>query len=176
MATAATAMCRSDNGCEPERGASPYDLVMRASVVGSQRAQRVPLGPRAYRYRLRTLGPLAALVIPACIGLGATVALHGSTSTARGVGGFVLAVLAAPALLVAGAPLRSGTGLYLAAAIASALLWMALGAVAAHRATRRPVATWRDFWHEFAWLMAGVWAGVVVGLLAANLILGQALL
>ena len=133
----------------------------------------MPAGPRAYRSQLRAFGPVAALLIPAMLGVAALISLHGSTSAGRGVGGFVLAVFAAPALLVAGVPLRSGTGLYIGAVAASAVMWLLLGTLASRRATRRPVATWRNFWHEFAWLLAGVWAGVGVGLLAANLLLGQ---
>jgi hypothetical protein len=113
------------------------------------------------------------LAIPAALGAAALVVLHGSTSTGRGLSGFVLAVLAAPALLVAGAPLRSGTSVYVGAVAASGVMWLILGALAGRRATRRPAATWRNFWHEFAWMLAGVWAGVVVGLLATNLMLGQ---
>ena len=105
-------------------------------------------------------------------GLG--LVLHrGSTSAARGIGGFALAVLAAPGLLVAGVPLRGGAGLYAVAAAGSALLWMLLGAIAARRATRSPVATWRDFWREWLWLALAVWVGVGLSLVAANFLLGR---
>jgi hypothetical protein len=93
----------------------------------------------------------------------------------RGIAGFLTAVLAAPGLLVVGAPLRTGTGVYLGAVVGSAVLWMIVGAISARRATRVPAASWRDYWHEYVWLAFGVWLGVVVALAAVNLIFGRAL-
>ncbi|MDP9464224.1 MAG: hypothetical protein M3P52_06345 [Actinomycetota bacterium] len=101
--------------------------------------------------------------------------LRGHTSFVRGIAGFLTAVLAAPGLLVAGAPLRSGRSVYLVAVAGSAVLWMIVGAIAARRATRIPAATWRDYWREYLWLAVGVWLGVVVALVAVNLVLGRAL-
>ena len=102
--------------------------------------------------------------------------LHDNTSTARGVGGFLLATLAAPLLLIAGAPLRAGTGVYWLAVAASIAGWMVVGAVAARRATRRPIATWRDYWRDFGWLAGAIWLGALLSLVIANLILGRAFL
>jgi hypothetical protein len=116
-----------------------------------------------------------ALVPPGVLGVLALLLLRGHTSLARGVAGFLTAVLAAPGLLVAGVPLRSGRAVYLGAVVGSAVLWMLLGAVAARRATRLPVASWRDFWREYTWLAAGVWLGVIVALIAVNLVFGRAL-
>ena len=99
-----------------------------------------------------------------------------NTSTVRGVLGFLVAVLAAPGLLVAGAPMAGSTGLYVAATAGSAAMWLLIGAAATARATRSPVATWRDFWKEHFWLAGAVWLGVVGALVAANLILGGAFL
>ena len=137
--------------------------------------QPVPLGPRAYRSKLRGAGPVVALLPPAALGLFSLLLLRGNTSLGRGVAGFLAAVLAAPGLLVAGAPLRSGSGVYLGAVAGSAVLWMIVGAVAARRATRLPVASWRDYWREYAWLAVGVWLGVIAALVAVNLIFGRAL-
>jgi hypothetical protein len=135
----------------------------------------VPLGPRAYRSKLRGTGPAVALVPPAVLGLISLLLLRGHTSLVRGIAGFLTAVLAAPGLLVAGAPLRSGRAVYLGAVAGSAVLWMIVGAIAANRATRMPVASWRDYWREYLWLAFGVWLGVFVALLAVNLIFGRAL-
>ncbi len=101
--------------------------------------------------------------------------LHGHSSLTRGVAGFLTAVMAVPGLLVVGAPLRSGHGVYSSAIVGSAVLWMLVGAISARRATRLPAASWRDFWREYLWLAVGVWLGVLVALLAVNLIFGQAL-
>ena len=93
----------------------------------------------------------------------------------RGIAGFLTAVLAAPGLLVVGAPLRSGGGVYLGAIVGSAVLWMIVGAISSRKATRVPAASWRDYWHEYVWLALGVWLGVIVALAAVNLIFGRAL-
>ena len=133
-------------------------------------------GPRAYRRQIRSLGPLVALLPPVVLGVASLLLLRNNTSTVRGVLGFLTAVLAAPGLLVAGAPMKGGTGLYLAAAVGSVVLWVLIGIAATARATRRPVATWGDYWKEYLWLAGAVWLGVVGALVAANLILGGAFL
>lgn len=135
----------------------------------------VPLGPRAYRSKIRGSGPLVALLPPAVLGCISLLLLRGHTSIARGIAGFLTAVLAAPGLLVVGAPLRTGRTVYLGAVIGSAILWMIVGAISARRATRLPAASWRDYWHEYVWLAFGVWLGVIVALGAVNLIFGLAL-
>lgn len=137
--------------------------------------QPVPMGPRAYRSKLRSSGPIVALVPPGFLGVLSLLLLRGHTSLVRGIAGFLTAILAAPGLLVAGAPLRSGRSVYLGAVAGSALLWMIVGAIAARRATRLPAASWRDYWREYTWLAAGVWLGVVLALGAVNLIFGRAL-
>jgi hypothetical protein len=109
------------------------------------------------------------------LGIVAWLMLHDSESLPRGVGGFAAAMFAAPLLPGAGAPMRAGGGIYFAAAAASLVWWLVIGAVASRRATRPPVATWRNFWTEWAWLAAGTWGGVIVALLGSNLVLGRAL-
>jgi hypothetical protein len=136
----------------------------------------VPHGPRAYRRQIRRVGPLAGLLPPAALGLMAMLLLRdNTTSTARGVVGFLAAVLAAPGLLVGGAPLADG-GMYTAAVAGSTVVWLLLGTTAARRATRTPVATWGDFWKEYLPLAGAIWLGAVAALVAANLILGGAFL
>ena len=137
--------------------------------------QHVPMGPRHYRSKLRGSGPLVALVPPAILGVIALLLLGSHTSFARGIAGFLTAVFAAPGLLVAGAPLRSGSRVYLGSVAGSAVMWMLVGVIAARRATRVPAASWRDYWREYAWLAVGVWLGVVVALVAVNLVFGRAL-
>ncbi len=136
----------------------------------------VPDGPRAFRYRIRRLGPFVGLVPPAALGLIAFAALNDNTSTFRGVAGFAAAVLAAPALLALGVPLADGTSAILLGAAISAVMWFAIGVVAARRATRSPVASWRNFWREFLWLAGGVWLGVILALVVVQLAIGSALL
>jgi hypothetical protein len=119
----------------------------------------VPAGPMAYRRRLRSVGPFMALV-PPFVALVAAAALwrftdcSGESCVTSGAAGWLLAAMALPTSLVMG--------------VSSALVWMALGYLAARRATRSPVADWRDFWREYVWYLLGVWAGVLaaLGLLA----------
>ena len=114
---------------------------------------------------------MAGLLLPGAIGLLGVLLLRNNTQAWRGIGGFLLAILAAPALLVAGAPLTTGSS-YTLAILGSGVLWVLLGMVASRMATRTPVATWRDYWREYLWLAGGVWIGVVIAVVAANLILG----
>lgn len=154
---------------QPSQPPAPTPVATPAPVAP------IPHGPKAYRRKVRQRGPFAGLLLPALIGLVALLLLRDNTQVWRGVGGFLLALVAAPVLLVSGAPLTSGRS-YALALLASAALWVLLGTIAARMATRTPVATWRDYWREFLWLAGGVWIGVVVGLIAANLILGGAFL
>ena len=136
----------------------------------------VPRGPRAYRRRIRRFGPIAALLPAAVLGAIAWAALYDNTSSVRGLVGFLLAVLAAPTLLVAGVPLTTGSATYLVVFLGSAVIWFAIGSVATRRATRTPVASWSDYWREFVWLAAGLWLGVLVSLAAIDLLLGRVFL
>lgn len=139
-------------------------------------APPVPHGPRAYRRRIRAFGPVVGLLPPGALGLIAMLLLrNNTTSTVHGVAGFLTAVLAAPGLLVGGAPLAGG-GMYVAAVAGSTLVWLLLGTAAARRATSTPVATWGDFWKEYLSLAGAIWLGTVAALVAANLILGGAFL
>ncbi|MEN9646816.1 MAG: hypothetical protein RL238_3485 [Actinomycetota bacterium] len=135
----------------------------------------MPHGPRAYRTKIRGMGPLLGLVPPAAMGALAWLLVHGNASTVRGVAGFLLGVLAAPVMLVAGVPLEGSTAVYAVSVVASGLLWLLIGVTASRRATRTPVASWRDFWREYLWLAGGVWLGTVGALVAANLVLGRTL-
>lgn len=158
---------------QPSYAARPQAPAPPAATPAPQPVQH---GVRAYRQRIQSVGPFVALVPPALLGLAGALLLRGNNdSTARGLGGFALAVLAAPGLLVAGVPLRHGNAVLLGAAAGSALMWFVLGVVASRRATAVPVCSWRDFWREYLWLAAGVWLGVLGAGLAANLVMGRAL-
>ncbi len=145
-------------------------------MAGYRALPVVPGGPRAFRYRIRRLGPLAALVPAAVLSVASYGLLHDNAATSRGIAGFAAAVLGAPALMAFGVPLASGSSKLMLGALVSAVLWLLVGLVAARRATRSPVATWRDFWREYLWLAGGIWAGVVVSLVVVELTVGRALL
>jgi hypothetical protein len=131
-------------------------------------------GPRWYRRRLRAWGPLLALVPPGIVGAVAYFSLRLFDTTWSGAVGLVGGVLAAPLLLVAGAPFGD-RDLYPAAVAASGVLWLLVGLLASRRATRDPMATWRDFWRHDAWLTGGVWIGAAGALTAAALTVSDSL-
>jgi hypothetical protein len=153
----------------PETGPRGRDPAgARGADVAPARAP-VPDGPVAYRQRVARWGAAMGLVVPA-VAMIAAVALY-RLSPCDGVacvedqGSWVLAAMALPTALLWGIPLEAGAGRYLAATLTSALVWAALGHLAARRATRRSLATWRTWWGEFAWFVAAVWVGVALGLL-----------
>ena len=133
----------------------------------------VPRGPVAYRRQLQRFGAIAGTLPPLALGLIALAALYQNDSSVRGVLGFLCAVLAAPCLLVAGAPLTTGTAMFAAAIAGSSVVWAAIGVLATRRATQTPAADWRDYWREYVWLAGGVWLGVVVALVGVDLVLGR---
>lgn len=138
--------------------------------------QSAPLveGPRWYRNRIRIRGPLAALIVPSIVGVVAYGSLQLFDTAWSGVVGLVGGVLAAPVLLFVGAPFGD-RGWYPLAVLASAVLWMVVGFVAALRATRNPLADWREFWKQFIPLLLGVWAGASAALLIATASIGDTL-
>lgn len=145
-------------------------------MAGIRALPVVPGGPRAFRYRIRRLGPLVALAPAALLALASYALLRNNTATSRGIAGFATAVLGGPALMAFGIPLATGSGQLMLGALVSAVLWLLVGLLAARRATRSPVATWRDFWREYLWLAGGIWAGVVAALVVVELSVGRALL
>jgi hypothetical protein len=146
------------------------------SIAGYRSLPAVPGGPRAFRYRIRRIGPLLALVPAAVLGAASIGLLRHNVATARGVTGFAAAVLAAPALMPLGVPLATGSQRLWLGIVVSGVLWVAVGVVAAQRATRSPVAGWGDFWREFGWLAAGIWLGVVLALVGVEVFVGRGLL
>jgi hypothetical protein len=125
-------------------------------------------GPLAYRRRLRTLGPFAGLVVPA-VALATSAALKPAVSCegaclSQVTASWILPALAFPTTVLWGIPLQDGAVRYAGAAVTSVLFWLALGWLAARRATRSPVASWRNWWTEFAWVLGSVWLGTGVGL------------
>jgi hypothetical protein len=92
-----------------------------------------------------------------------------------GAVGLIGGVLAAPGLLAAGAPFGD-RDLYPVAIAASGVMWLLIGLLASRRATQNPMATWRDYWRHYGWMLGGVWVGAVAALAAAALTLSDSLL
>lgn len=109
------------------------------------------------------------------MGLGALALLEVSDATWSALAGLIGGVIAAPVLLIVGAPFAESST-YVVAVAASAVLWMLLGVLASRRATRSPMAMWRDYWREYTWLAVGVVIGAIAALIASTLVLGESLL
>ncbi len=114
-------------------------------------------------------------MIPAVIGTLAYVSLEYSDAAWSGAVGLVGGVIAAPGLLLAGAPFGDESS-YLIAGVGSAVLWLIVGYAAARRATRNPLATWSDFWRHYLWLAGGIWLGSCLALAIATVMLGEDLI
>lgn len=111
----------------------------------------------------------------AILGAISMISLRVGDGRNSGLIGLVGGVSAAPGLLVAGAPLADDAR-YPLAVLASIPLWIALGFLASRRATRSPMATWRDYWRELFWLTIAVILGASAALIAATAILGESLI
>jgi hypothetical protein len=130
-------------------------------------------GPRWYRTRLRTLGPLVALGPPLVWGLASWMLLWVLSDRLSSAVGLIGVVSSAPVLLVVGAPFGEESRYPLAVA-ASVAVWAGIGWWAARRATRDSVAAWPEFWREYIWLALGVVAGVILAIGSVSLLYGEA--
>lgn len=132
-------------------------------------------GPRWYRARIRAWGPLLGLLVPAVIGAISYAALQYSDASWSGAVGLIGGVVAAPGLLVVGAPFGN-SNLYVLGIAGSGILWMAIGLLASRRATRNPLAIWGDFWRHYLWMAGGIWVGAGIALGVATISVGEALI
>ncbi len=125
----------------------------------------VPGGVVAYRSELRRKGGLIAA------GGAAVVAIVGGVlmwlpGRITGLAGFALVIAACPLLVAFGIPIVAGWSTIGIGVVSSLALWFAVGQWAAHRATQRPIADWRDWW-SMVWPLAlamtvGGFAGFVL--------------
>jgi|KBSSwiStaDraftv2_1062776.scaffolds.fasta_scaffold1011530_1 hypothetical protein len=130
----------------------------------------VPQGPVAYRRQIRRYGPFVGLIAPAVTLLAAVLVWRiwpcsGSACVKSAESGWVLASMAVPTALLVGFPLENGTLRLLAAGVGAVALWLGVGAWAARRSARYPVAGWREYWSEYLWLLIPVWGGTIAALL-----------
>lgn len=154
--------------------AATADRTARDRANEARRQAPLVEGPRWYRNRIRVRGPFAALIVPGIVGFVAYTSLQLFDTAWSGAVGLVGGVLAAPVLLFVGAPFGD-RGSYPLAVLASGVLWMVVGLIAALRATRNPLADWREFWKQFVPLLLGVWAGVLAALMIATVTIGDTL-
>ena len=86
--------------------------------------------------------------------------------------GFLLVVMAAPALPVVGVPAVSGPVVYAIGAVGSAVAWWIVGSIAGRRAAKRAVADWTDWRRELLPFALGISLGGVVALVLGTIVLG----
>lgn len=138
----------------------------------SQSPNIVPDGVVYHRVLVRKFGPYVAVAISAIIGILAAVLLIGSESAARGIPGFILAIVAIPTLPLFGVPVMGGTVRWLLAITSSASIWAFIGHLAARRSTNRSISSWPEWRREWTRLSIGVWVGAMFGLGVAAIALG----
>jgi hypothetical protein len=132
-------------------------------------------GPRWYRTRILLGGPLVGLSAPLALGLVALMTLRLGSGRMSAVLGLLAGVIAAPGLLVVGAPIADESSYPVAIAL-SVAFWVVIGVIAARRAIRRPIASWRDFWLQFTFLGLATAIGAIVGMAIAAARIGETLL
>lgn len=115
------------------------------------------------------------MALPAVLGSFSWIVLTLGRGRQSAVLGLIGAIISAPGLLLAGAPI-SGSETYPKAILISVVFWLIIGLIAAARATRRPIAGWPDFWREYLLLWIAVAIGAAAGLGIAVAMIGNALL
>jgi hypothetical protein len=135
------------------------------------------LGAVARPGRIRLYGPLAALAVPAVVGslaffIWSTASCDAISCVKPSAATWGLVLLIAPTAILAGLPWFVGPVSLLFTGATSLLLWLGFGRWAARRATSEDVdATWRAYWRELAFIVVGLWAGVLLGLAGIGLYL-----
>lgn len=131
----------------------------------------VPDGIIANRALVRSRGAVTAAGFAAAIALAGVVllALPGSLT---GILGFLLLIAALPTLPMFGVPAVTGATVYLLGVVTSLGAWLAIGHLAALRASKRAVVDWSDWRREFIPLALGLLLGGVLALIIGGLVLG----
>ena len=120
---------------------------------------------RPFKGRVAAGVGLTGLALSGAPAIAALLALGGSPL--KGIPGFLLTAMSAPTMLLVGVPVTSGTARFVLAGVTSLVLWCGVGAWAAARATRNPMASWRDWWKEYLWLAVPIWIGAAVAFAVA---------
>ena len=89
-----------------------------------------------------------------------------------GILGFLLLIAALPTLPMFGVPAVTGATVYLLGVVTSLGAWLAIGHLAALRASKRAVVDWSDWRREFIPLALGLLLGGVLALIIGGLVLG----
>jgi hypothetical protein len=118
--------------------------------------------------RIRTLAPVAVLLIPLALVLLAVLVLRlfpcdGTACGKPYVGAWGLVLVALPTALATGLPWWVSPINLIVAVASSLALWITFGRWAGRRATEDVDATWWTFWREVGFYAGGVALGLLLG-------------
>lgn len=149
----------SYDGAMPSADAREPRPMVAGGIASTRRVVRRRGGLMAIGFAvgLRLAGIILGWIVPGSLG---------------GAVSFVFMVLAVPAMPILGVPAAGGGHRMLMAVLVSAVAWWLLGQLSAARATRSPVAGWREWMREFLVVGLGLWVGAIGGLLLGALVLG----
>ena len=155
-------------GCPVSRRPTALGSLRMSSLLAPPPV--VPRGPADYRRKVRRRGAWVALLVPVVSVLIAVCVWRfwpcpdGSRCLVPSIIGWILAALALPTAVLVGLPFSGGPVRLSLAVASSIVVWLLVGFAAARRATRVPVADWRDWRREYLWIAIPLWLGVLVGL------------
>lgn len=149
----------------------------RASATPSgddkpRRRRIVPGGIVDLKRRLAKQGGLAGVGVGVALAAFGGLVLFLSDGAVLGAFGYVIVSFGVPLLALVGVPAVSGSARWAIAIIGSAAMWWAIGQISAARVRKRVIAGWQEWAREFVVYAAGVWLGVVLGLVVAARSLG----
>ena len=129
-------------------------------------------GPNGFVARpgqMRSLGPVAALGVPAVLLTLAGVVFfvlpsEGSGGVKTALLAYFFVLLAIPTSILFGLPWILNPLTIGGAVVTSIVLWLMLGRWAGRRASANVDGTWRTYIAELLFMIGGVWAGIVLGL------------
>ncbi|MEO9223654.1 MAG: hypothetical protein ABI276_01530 [Acidimicrobiales bacterium] len=156
---------RIDAGGKSASPAQPKDA--KAPLLG-RRNSTTTADQAAHVQRFGMWAALVPGLVLEILGLLIWVAApdKGMSGATQSFAGYGLGLLAMPTTLLTGFPLFGGAWRVLLTIGSSAVLWIVLGRWATRRAGRDAPPSWRSFAGELGSMAAGVWAGLLVGLLA----------
>lgn len=132
----------------------------------------MPGGIVDLKRRLARQGGFAGVGVGLGLAAFGALVLAATDGAVLGAFGYVVVSFGIPLLALVGVPAVSGTARWGIAVIGSAAMWWAIGQVSAARVRKQVIAGWREWAREFVVYAAGVWVGVVLGLVIAARSLG----
>lgn len=137
-----------------------------------RRRRIVPGGIVDLKRRVARQGGFAGIGVGFSLAAFGALVLAATDGAVPGALGYVFVSFGVPLLALVGVPAVSSAGRWGVAVVGSAAMWWALGQISATRVRRLVISGWLEWAREFAVYAAGVWIGVVLGLVVAARSLG----